>query len=622
MLGRHNGNKIGPMAIQPVSFGGSQVRDVLNTFDLQYLLQILTEKGLVSATQTRQALKSEHAMRGTLLKERAQSGRRAQYEISPIELLATFEFQQSNGEVLDEDTMSRAIADDAGVPFEKPDPLKLNAELISETMSRPFARRHTCVPLRKEDGKVVIALENPYNKELIHQLNDVVTSPVSIVVSPKTDIQRIITEVYGFRSSISAAQAGLSMGPDIGNLEQLVKLSDVGEIEATDKPVINAVEYLLHYAFDQRASDIHIEPKRENTVVRLRIDGVLHNIYTFPRSIHPAMTSRVKMLARMDISEKRRPQDGRIKTDRSGREVELRVSTLPVAFGEKVVIRIFDPQALIQSLDTVGFYKEDLQLYRKFIDRPTGLVLVTGPTGSGKTTTLYSTLKELAGPDVNITTVEDPIEMVYEEFNQVLVQRRIDVGFASALRTILRQDPDIVMVGEIRDSETAKMAVQAALTGHLVFSTMHTNDTASTVSRLVELEVEPFLLSSTLVGVMAQRLVRRICSSCKTASQLSKEQVELLDIKLPPRSDQRLPVFYGEGCVRCRGTGYFGRDGVFEIMEVDDTIRKLIGQKAASPDIRRAARANGMSSLRECAIKKLAQGVTTFEEVMSVTVES
>ncbi|MFP4599880.1 MAG: GspE/PulE family protein, partial [Persicimonas sp.] len=399
-------------------------------------------------------------------------------------------------------------------------------------------------------------------------------------------------------------------------------LKDVGSIEATDRPIINAVEYLLHYAFDQRASDIHIEPKRDHTMVRLRIDGVLHNIYQFPRGIHRAFTSRLKMLARMDISEKRRPQDGRIKTERGEREIELRVSSMPVAFGEKLVIRIFDPQAVIKDLGSVGMSDEEVAKWRRFIHRPHGMILVTGPTGSGKTTTLYSTLKELAAPEVNITTIEDPIEMVQEDLNQVLVQRRVDITFASALRTILRQDPDIIMVGEIRDAETAQMAAQAALTGHLVFSTLHTNDTASAITRLLDLDVEPFLLSSTLVGVMAQRLVRRICPSCKAKTELSAEQVELLDIKLPPRSDRTLPSHYGEGCADCRGTGYFGRSGIFEMLPVDGTISKLISRQADAPEIRKAARADGMMSLREGAIRKLARGETTFEEVMTLCAES
>ncbi|TXD31762.1 type II/IV secretion system protein [Lujinxingia vulgaris] len=589
-------------------------------YSVRHLSQALMAQGLLNQEQARRAVEQEAVVRHGLLKAKAdQAGRRrASYKVTPAEVIAQLEFRQPSGDLLDEDAIMAALARDAGLPFEKPDPLELDMELIARTMSQPFARRHSCVALRREEGRTIIAVDNPYDRQLLHELHTLIPGELSIVVSPKSDILRIVTEVYGLRSSISAAQEELSIGIDIGNLEQLIRLKDVGDIEATDRPIVNAVEYLLHYAFDQRASDIHLEPKRDRTVVRLRIDGVLHGVYEFPRAIHAALISRVKMLARMDIAEKRRPQDGRIKTERAGREVELRVSTLPVAFGEKAVIRVFDPQALIQNLDHIGFYKDDLTRWRNFINRPHGLILVTGPTGSGKTTTLYSTLRELAGPDVNITTVEDPIEMVYEEFNQVLVQRRIDVDFSTALRTILRQDPDIIMVGEIRDGETASMATQAALTGHLVFSTLHTNDTPSAINRLIDMEVEPFLMASTMVGVMAQRLLRTICPRCKVQGTLSAEQVELLQIKLPPRSSQSLPMWYGEGCVKCRGTGYFGRTAIFELLPVDETVRQLIAKRASAPEIRKAARANGMMSLRECAIKKLAQGLTTFEEVMTV----
>jgi general secretion pathway protein E len=333
--------------------------------------------------------------------------------------------------------------------------------------------------------------------------------------------------------------------------------------------------------------------------------------------VHPALASRLKSLGRLDIAEKRRPQDGRIKTQRGDHEVELRVSSLPVAFGEKMVIRILNPTQMVIDLEGLGMFAEHLSAWRRLAHQPTGLIIVSGPTGSGKTTTLYSTLAELATPEVNITTVEDPIEMVREEFNQVLVQRKIDVTYANALRTILRQDPDIVMIGEIRDSETASMAVQAALTGHLVLSTLHTNDAATVVTRLLDLDVEPFLLASTLTCALAQRVVRKICDSCRAEDFLTSEQVELLEINLP-RGARKLPVKYGEGCLRCRNTGYYGRTGVFELLEVDDNLRRLITERAGTPDIRRAARANGTTSLRECAIKKLAQGTTTFEEVMSI----
>ncbi len=591
-------------------------------FTLDMITKLLVRHGDLTEEQAKQAHHQERAVRARLLKERVQgldSRRASRYDVGPSEVLASMEFVSPNGRILSEDVIMQRVAHAARLPFEKPDPLKLNMELITRTMQRAFARHNTCVPLRREDGKTVIAVNNPFDVQLIEQLKLLTQNNLKIVISARADIQRIITEVYGFRSSVSAAEQLHNTGVDFGNLEQLTKLSNVEQLEANDRPIINAVEYLLHYAFSERASDIHIEPKREKTLIRLRIDGVLHNIYTLPRAIHAPFVSRIKGMARMDIAEKRRAQDGRIKTTKDSREVELRVSSLPVAFGEKIVIRVFDPQVLIQDLEGIGFPVDDLQHWRQFIARPHGLILVTGPTGSGKTTTLYSTLKELAGPDVNITTVEDPVEMVCEEFNQVLVQRRIDMTFATALRTILRQDPDIVMIGEIRDAETANMATQAALTGHLVFSTLHTNDTASSVTRLLDLGVEPFLLSSTLVGVMAQRLLRTICPHCIAQTSLTPEQIDLLDLPSEVRrSSQSLPIYYGQGCLNCRGTGYFGRTGAFEILEVDTTIRKLISQNAPAPDIYKAARANDMRSLKESAIYQMAQKRTTFDEVMRV----
>ncbi|MBW1972773.1 MAG: type II/IV secretion system protein, partial [Deltaproteobacteria bacterium] len=376
-------------------------------------------------------------------------------------------------------------------------------------------------------------------------------------------------------------------------------------------------EYLLHYAFDQRASDIHIEPKRDNSITRFRIDGMLHQIHTMPKIVHNAVVSRIKMLARMDIAEKRRPQDGRIKTSHNGREIELRVSSLPVAFGEKLVIRIFDPDILMQDLENLGFFPRELELFKTFIAQPHGIILVTGPTGSGKTTTLYSSLKVLSTVEVNIVTIEEPIEMICEEFNQVSVQPQIGLTFANILKTILRQDPDIIMVGEIRDLETAENAIQAALTGHLVFSTLHTNDAPTAITRLVDLGVPPFLISSTVIGVMAQRLVRKICPSCQKSIPLGAEEIEILGIK---QFEKRPPlVKIGEGCPDCRWTGYKGRTGLFEVMEITPQIREMILSNVDVEKIRIQAKKDGMITLREYAIEKMLRGVTTFDEVIRVT---
>jgi general secretion pathway protein E len=390
---------------------------------------------------------------------------------------------------------------------------------------------------------------------------------------------------------------------------------------ANDEHVVAAVDYLLGYAFDQRASDVHFEPRDRDAVIRFRIDGILHDIETLPLAVHAAVTSRIKVLARMNIAERRRPQDGRIKTSRAEQEVELRVASLLTAFGEKVVIRVFDPSVLLSDLESLGFGRDGRERWEKWITSPSGLVLVTGPTGSGKTTTLYSTLRYLAGPEINIMTVEDPIEMVDPHFCQVQVQSQVDVTFATALRAILRQDPDIVMVGEIRDAETARMAVQAALTGHLVFSTVHTRDAAGAVTRLAELGVERFLLASVLRGVLAQRLVRRVCPHCASEGHLAPAQVEALGLKVPVERREQLRVRYGEGCIECRQTGLYGRSGVFEMLDVGRRVRQLVSDGRDAGEIAHAARVEGMETLREAAIRKLADGITTFEEVVRITAD-
>ncbi|RME25787.1 MAG: type II/IV secretion system protein [Deltaproteobacteria bacterium] len=593
--------------------------------DIRQLCSIMMERGLLDEQQVREVLVKEGAQRQRLLARYARSTPtgRHRVQVTDAEVLASFQLpvRGEREAVLDEDRIAKVLAEECGLEYKKIDPLKLDMKLVTSIFSRPFARRHSVLALGLKNGTLTVAVADPNDVELLENLRRITGYQIKPVVSAKSDIQRLITEIYGFRASVKQAATSMDTGIDIGNLEQLVRLKAVDELEANDKHVVNAVEYMLHYAFDQRASDIHIEPKRDHSIVRMRIDGILHNITTLPKVVHAAVVSRIKTMARMDIAEKRRPQDGRIKTGKGERETELRVSTLPVAFGEKVVIRIFDPTVLMQDLASLGFYQREYELFESFISRPHGMILVTGPTGSGKTTTLYSSLKYLSAPDVNIVSIEDPIEMVVEDFNQVAVQPNIGITFASALRTILRQDPDIIMVGEVRDSETANNAVQAALTGHLVFATLHTNDSATAVGRMLELGVEPFLLSSTLVGVLAQRLVRKICQHCKKRTFLTPDQISTLRMKMPEDSNRKLPVYYGEGCPACRGTGYYGRVALFEVMPVTDKIVRLINQRADTKEIMKVARQDGMLTLREVAIKKLAQGVTTFEEVIRVTTE-
>ncbi len=590
-----------------------------------FLSEILLKAKLIAPEQAREIKIKQDVQRMKLLKARGgealHRGRiRIEDEISAIEVAAAlnFEVPGSPGRMLTEDIITEAVAKHAGFPFRKIDPLKLNPEITTQILPRAFARKSIAVPLEREDDRLTVAVADPYNPELVENIERM-GYKVSRVVSPKTDILKIITEFYGFRSSVSAAAKEMSSEIDLGNLEQFVKMKSVTEIEATDKHIVNAVEYLFRYAFDQRASDIHIEPKRDASEVRLRIDGMLHTIHKTPKAVHPAFVSRIKMLSRMDIAEKRRPQDGRIKTEYKNREVELRVSTMPTAFGEKVVIRIFDPDILLQELEEIGFAPREYELFRSFIARPHGIVLVTGPTGSGKTTTLYSALKVVATPELNIVTIEDPIEMVHDQFNQVNVQPAIGVTFGNTLRTILRQDPDIIMVGEIRDLETAENAVQAALTGHLVFSTLHTNDAPSSITRLLDLGMPPYLISSTVIGVMAQRLVRKICKHCEKAYELLPEEAQA--VGLPWNKDRRITVKSGEGCPQCRGTGYQGRTGIFEIMEVNDRIRTILREKNDAELIRKAAIGDGMIVLREAAVRKMLNGETTFDEVIRVTGE-
>jgi general secretion pathway protein E len=512
----------------------------------------------------------------------------------------------------------RAIADNLAIPFKKIDPLELNLDVVTRMIAKPFAIKHLMVPIELIDGELKVAMYDPLNHEALEDIKRVSRAKISPVVSTKTDILKIITEFYGFKSSIVAAEKELvSPLADLGNLEQYMKLKPSHEIESTDQHVKNAVDYLLNYTFEQKASDIHIEPKRESGTCRLRIDGILHDIYSLPKAVYPAIVSRIKSLSRLNIAEKRRPQDGRMKVAYGGKEAELRVSTVPVAFGEKVVMRVLNPEILFQSLEELGFFPMDLMSYHSFLKHTHGIILVTGPTGSGKTTTLYSSLRFLSTPEKNITTVEDPIEMVCPDFNQIAVQPQAGITFASILRNILRQDPDIIMVGEIRDLETAENAIQAALTGHLVLSTLHTNDAVSSITRLIDLGVEPFLINATLVGVIAQRLVRRICPNCMESVVLGQDELKSLGIGL--EQEGQIELKRGKGCVQCRKTGYKGRVGIFEMFAITERVRKLIGKQTTVEDITKVARQEGMSTLRENAIRTMIKGVTTYSEVLRVT---
>jgi len=578
------------------------------------LAQILERQGLLTSAQVSQILRESKKVGG------GENGYRA-YEQHALgyEVIQRLQFPSPTDPtgVLGEVEIAKAVAADADLEFVRIDPLDLDADLIESRMSRPFAKRHRMLPLGMRDGRLQVACANPYDLESIDSFRRIVERDIDLLVASEPDILKGINEFYGLRHSVKRAEKDLSQGIDLGNLEALVRMKDEAEIESSDQHIVNAVEFMLQHAYDTRASDIHIEPKREDCHIRFRIDGVLHDIQTVPKIVHKAVVSRIKTMSRLDIAEKRRPQDGRVKTQRGGKEIELRVSTLPVAFGEKLVLRIFDPDVLIQDLPSLGFYPDELELFNDFITRPHGIILVTGPTGSGKTTTLYSALTAIANEEINVTTIEDPIEMVSPDFNQTAVNLRAGVTFASALRHILRQDPDIIMVGEIRDPETAQYSIQAALTGHLVFSTLHTNDAASSITRLIDLGLERYLVTSTLAGAMAQRLVRTVCPHCAEDHYLGSDEIKTLMLSVPP--GKRVKVKSGAGCFECRGTGYLGRTGIFEVLAINDLVKQLILEGADSPKIKREAVTHGMRTLRQSALRKLAEGVTTYEEVMRAT---
>jgi general secretion pathway protein E len=515
--------------------------------------------------------------------------------------------------------IAQALAAHAGLPYVKINPLDLDLDVVTKAIAGPFARRHGMVAIAKNGDRITIAVHNPFAPFPFEDVKRVTGCEVDRVVATRNDVEAVNKGFYDLKSSLKHAEKQLSesriASVDLGNQEFLSK--EQTDLDPAAAPVVKALDHILGYAFEQRASDIHFEPKRELTLVRLRIDGVLHDVHVIPKIVYEAVVSRIKLLSGANLAEKRRPQDGRIKRDQGGREVELRVSTMPTAFGEKAVLRIFDPDILLKTIDELGLSPHDLPKFNEFIARPTGIILVTGPTGSGKTTTLYSVLKHLSKPEVNIVTIEDPIEMVFEDFNQVQVRPLIDVTFASSLRTVLRQDPDIIMVGEIRDKETADHAVQAALTGHLVISTLHTNDASSSITRLLDLEVPHFLITSTLIGVVAQRLVRENCKHCMEEYEPSEAEAAAMKIpfeKLRPYRFRR-----GRGCLHCRETGYMGRTGIYEILPMSEKIRRLVSHQSGSLEIFKAAREEGLRTLKEAGIEKVFRGATTVTEMVRVT---
>ncbi len=587
----------------------------------KYLLGLLIKRGLISAEQ-RRLISKKKDQQHQLRRGRRATDKTMRGMAAPVLLDVIVSFNLAipgrDKQLLTEEIIMQAVAADLQMPFKKLNPLDLDLHVVTRTIPRSFALKYLLLPFSAKNGILEIAVCDPDNRAVLEEIEHANQVKVKPYLSTKSDIRKILGEFYGFQSSISAAETHMT-GPmvDLGNLEQYVKISSASEIASSDHHIKSAVDHLFNYAFEQRASDIHIEPKRNASIIRLRIDGILHTIYKLPKVVHPAIVSRIKSLSRLDIAEKRRPQDGRIKIDHDGREAEIRVSTIPVAFGEKAVLRILDPEILFRNLNQIGFSARDSKIYKGFLTAPHGIVLVTGPTGSGKSTTLYSTLKNIATPDKNIITVEDPVEMVHEEFNQIAVQPQADITFSTILRNILRQDPDIIMIGEIRDLETASHAVQAALTGHLVFSTLHTNDAVSAITRLLDLGVQPFLIASTLLGAMAQRLVRKICPHC--VEHFTMDADELRNLSLPATAEGPIELRRGKGCRHCRGTGFLGRCGIFEIFPLSEPLQIMVTAQKTAAEMQKVATAEGMTSLQEDAWQKVKSGVTTYQEALRVT---
>ena len=598
------------------------------------LLDVLVKERLLSAEQRKTILLHKGRQRQVLLKQ--QGGRRyddnaRQEKGYPdlVDVIVSLELESDGPDPgpLTEEKIMRAVGRALKIPFKKLDPLELDMDMVTKTIPRSYAVNHLLLPVALNNGVLDVVTYQPDVQSVLEDIERVNQVKIRQLLSTRTDIKKILAEFFGFQRSITAAESQFaSSGPaasvDIGNLEQYVRLATTKELSSTDQHIKAAVNHLFIYALEQRASDIHIEPKRDTCQVRFRIDGVLHTIYKLPKAVHAAIVSRIKSLARMDIAEKRRPQDGRIKIGLQAEagDVELRISTVPVAFGEKTVMRILNPEVIFQDLDHLGFSRRDRLVFNSFMTAAHGIVLVTGPTGSGKSTTLYSTLKKIASPEKNIVTVEDPVEMVHEDFNQIAVQSQIDVTFSTILRNILRQDPDIIMIGEIRDLETATHAVQAALTGHLVFSTLHTNDAVSTIIRLQDLGLEPFLIASTMLGALAQRLVRRNCPHC--IEPYTADGAGLRKLGFPVGNQEMVELKKGKGCLQCRNTGYLGRMGIFEVFPMSDQMKKLIAAKANSLELRQVAIQEGMTTLREDAWRKVLAGMTTVEEVLRVTGET
>ncbi len=577
-----------------------------NKLDIHEVLKWLEDDGMVSDDNAHMlrtlAVGQEYKEKNPLIviAERQWIDQRNGHSLLTLELLTTW------------------LAEKVDMPYHRIDPLNIEVAKITSVMSYAYAARFNILPVSVDEQLITIATAEPFVKEWEHELTRINSQAFKRVIANPDDISRYLLEFYTVSKSVNRAESeAKGSGSDIGNLEGLMELGRAGKLDANDQHVINIVDWLLQYAFDQRASDIHLEPRREQGNVRFRIDGVMHQVYQVPSAVMAAVSSRIKILGRMDVAEKRRPQDGRLKTRTpDGIEIELRLSTMPTAFGEKLVMRIFDPEVLVKNFRELGFSQSDDERWQSMIVKPNGIILVTGPTGSGKTTTLYTSLKQLAKPEVNVCTVEDPIELVEPSFNQMQVHHNIGLDFSTGVRTLLRQDPDIIMIGEIRDRETADIAIQAALTGHLVISTLHTNDAPSAITRLMEIGVPPYLIESTVLGVMAQRLVRTLCPHCK--AEISIDDATWKTLVQPWKPAKPVKIFKPVGCLECRNTGFMGRMGLYEMFTFSNEIKNRITENLKMDDLKKVAMKEGMRPLRLSGAQKVAAGLTTVEEVLRV----
>ena len=547
-------------------------------------------------------------------------------------LITISEFGLPNGHALNNNSenkltlawLNQWLAAKADMPLVRIDPLKVDVPTVTQLMSFEYARSQHILPIEVTLDEVVIGTDQPFYTDWHGNIEKLIKSKSyrTVFINPE-QINRYRQEFYQVTQAIAGANSlHKRAAADVTNVEALLQLGDNANPDANDQHIVKVVDWLLQYAFEQRASDIHLEPRRETGKVRFRIDGVLHSVYEMPLAIIVAVTARIKILGRLNVAEKRKPQDGRLKTRTpKGLETELRLSTMPTAFGEKLVMRVFDPEVLVRSFAQLGLSGKQLETWHELTAHPNGIILVTGPTGSGKTTTLYSTLKQLATEQVNVCTIEDPIEMIEPAFNQMQVNPGVDLHFADGIRSLMRQDPDIIMVGEIRDAETANMAVQASLTGHLVLSTLHTNDAPSSITRLHDLGIQPFLTSATILGVMAQRLLRTLCPHCKQALDVTPDSeiaIQWQELVQPWRAPVPAQVYKAQGCEHCRHTGYQGRVGLYEIMPLSNELKKLVAADANLDTLKQQAYREGVQPLRLSGAKRISEGLTTIEEVMRV----